>query len=318
MDNKPLLSICIPTYNHAPFLDLVLKRLRDICVKNRIHIYISDNNSEDNTEAVVESAKLSNGFIHYYRQNVNIGPDDNFEFVLKMSDTKYRWLMSDACYVDEMDGLIEDLSTSDYDGYILGAPYYRGRFLPNRRIEYCNSIDLMRDVGWHLSWISCMIYNERLIQKMDFRRYKNSSFNQTALMFDPTAYNKSTFVFNNRIIVKNITLQDYPIMKESGWTYHVFDVMYRQWYLLIMSLPLYYPYETKIKCINESYKYSSAIGVFAHIRRRVENKWNLNDVLRNRVFITRHFYILLVIAICPKFLLRLIVRLGEYVKQILR
>lgn len=284
---------------------------------NNIHIYISDNNSEDNTEAVVNEAKLTNENIHYIRQKSNIGPDDNFEFVLKMSDTKYRWLMSDACYVDELNGLIEDLSSCDYDGYILGAPAYRGKFLPKERVEYNNSNDLMKDIGWHLSWISCMIYNERLIKEMDFQRYKNSSFNQTALMFDTTAYKKSVFVFNNRIIVKNITLQDYPIMKESGWTYHVFDVMYRQWYLLIMSLPLYYPYETKIKCINDSYKKSSAIGIFAHIRRRVEKKWSINDILRNRDFITLHFYALLIIAICPMFILRLIVCLGEYIKQMI-
>ena len=57
--------------------------------------------------------------VRYHRHERNIGSDDNFEFVLKMADTKYRWLMSDTCYIDEVETVLNDLSHSDFDAYIL-------------------------------------------------------------------------------------------------------------------------------------------------------------------------------------------------------
>lgn len=315
MNKKPILSICIPTYNRADCLEQILENMMPVCIDNNIHIYISDNASTDNTEEVGMQFELKYDVVHYYRHAENIGPDDNFEYVLKMSDTQYRWLMSDTCYVDNIADLITDLASADWDGYILGSPGDRGEKLPKEKRIYKESISLMYDIGWHLTWISCMIYHQRLIESFNFPRYRNSCFNQTALLFDPTANCKCNICFNP-IEVKNLSYE-----KDSGWHYHVFDVMYKQWYLLVMSLPDYYSDEVKMKCYKDSSKYALPLQMYFHARRRMERKWTLFDLFNNHYYIKKsstNFIILFVIGMCPPPLLKGIFYGGHYVNKLLR
>lgn len=316
MNKESILSICIPTYNRAECLDQILAKMLPVCVENDIQICISDNASPDHTEEVGKSYALKYENVHYYRHPENIGSDNNFEYVLKMADTKYRWLMSDTCYVDHLVDLMQDLSSTDWDGYVVNGDSFRAAQLPHEKIRYDNSIYVMNDIGWHLTWISCMIYNERLINSMNFERYKDSSFNQTALMFEPTANRSSQICFNPSIIVGNLST-----VKDSGWLYHVFDVMYRQWYLLIMSLPLYYPYEVKKKCVVDAAHKPILLSTRRHFIRRLEGKWSFKDVYRNRFFIRQSqtgCLVLMMMGACPLPLIKFIFFLVHQVKNVIR
>ena len=270
-DIKSILTICIPTYNRGTLLEQSIKKMIPLCLENNIQICVSDNASPDETPTVMAKLADKYPFIHYHRHHENIGPDDNFEFVLKMADTKYSWLMSDTCYVDEIKDLLEDLSNNDLDACIVSDPYFKGSrswCLPKEKIYYKDSVSVMKEIGWHLTWISCMIYNKKLIDSLDFKRYKDSCFNQTALMFEPTANRECLICFTPKVEVKNLPSNN----KESGWHYHVFDIMYRKWYLLIMSLPIYYPYEVKKKCIEDSARFPLMLTNYFHIKRRIERK----------------------------------------------
>jgi len=280
MENKPLLSICIPTYNRAECLKESLKKMIPVCSENNIQICVSDNASPDDTPKVMAGFTRKYEFIYYHRHVENIGPDNNFEFVLKMPNTKYRWLMSDTCYIDEVGSILDDLQKTEWDAYILnGGDGTRHLYLPKEKKIYKDSVSLMSDIGWHLTWISCMIYNEWMINSMDFSRYRDSSFNQTALMFDPLANKHCNVCFNAEVRVQNLTAQ-----KDSGWLYHVFDVMYRKWYLLIMSLPIYYPYEVKIKCIRDNAKKAALLQTYFHLLRRGGGQMGCPRCVQKQVF----------------------------------
>lgn len=319
MNKRPVLSICIPTYNRGEMLKQSIKYMIPVCQANNIQIFVSDNASPDNTEEIMKALSNSYDFIHYHRHSTNIGPDDNFEFVLKIATTKYRWLMSDTCYVDDTVDLIQDLEAADWDGYILNdpeSPNSRARFLPEKKTIYKESISVMREVGWHLTWISCMIYNERLVNSLNFERYKDSSFNQTALMFETTANRPCKICFNPKVAVKNL-----PLKKDSGWHYHVFDIMYRKWSLLIMSLPLYYPYEVKRKCLIEASERPVMLALRYHTQRRMEGKWTWKDVYRNRFFLRQSeapYYTLMLIGFCPKLIFLIPYSIFTNVKDALR
>lgn len=305
MNKEPILSICIPTYNRGEMLKQSIQYMIPVCRDNNIQIIVSDNASPDNTQDIMKVLSNEYGFIHYHRHTRNIGSDDNFEYVLKMADTKYRWLMSDTCYVDDIGDLMSDLESADWDGYILGSPGDRGKKLPNEKRIYNESKSLMYDIGWHLTWISCMVYHQRLVDSFNFTRYKDSCFNQTALMFEPTA-NRDCNICFNPIEVKNL-----PCEKDSGWHYHVFDIMYKKWYLLIFSLPLYYPYEIKKKCVEDNGNKPSPLRMLCHLKRRAEGKWALSDVYRNRFFIKQantNYYLLLIMGLCPNILIEIIYR----------
>ena len=94
---KPLLSICIPTYNRAEYL---VKSIESIIDQEefklgQVEIVISDNASEDDTENVVKQYTNEYENIIYYRNTENIG-NDNFPFVLSKGNGILRRLCNDT------------------------------------------------------------------------------------------------------------------------------------------------------------------------------------------------------------------------------
>lgn len=96
--NYPLITIGIPTYNRADgYLRNALQSALNQTYPN-IEIVVSDNCSDDNTEAVV--ASLNDSRIRYYRQRINIGPQNNFNFCLNQANGTYFLLLSDDDMID--------------------------------------------------------------------------------------------------------------------------------------------------------------------------------------------------------------------------
>ncbi len=77
--SKPLVSVCLPTYNRAKLLQ---QSLDTICRQNyeRIEIVVSDNGSADETERVCREAATVDPRIRYFRQPHNIGLHQNYNF----------------------------------------------------------------------------------------------------------------------------------------------------------------------------------------------------------------------------------------------
>lgn len=90
-----LLSICIPTYNRASYLDKCLQSLTENLDNYGFPIYISDNFSEDGTEAVVNYYQKSYSKIVYKKNKTNMGLYLNILNVIDMAKSEYVWLMGD-------------------------------------------------------------------------------------------------------------------------------------------------------------------------------------------------------------------------------
>lgn len=134
MDKKPLLSICIPTYNRAQYLQ---KSLESIVNQNGfnaedVEIVISDNCSTDNTEKVCRNfvSKYSN--IFYFRNDVNIR-DENFPTVIAKANGVYRKLCNDTLIfregslikiLDIIKDNLEDKPVLFFDNMNNGKPLY--------------------------------------------------------------------------------------------------------------------------------------------------------------------------------------------------
>ena len=91
-----ILSICIPTYNRANYLNNCLHSIIS-CNHDKakkFQVCVSDNCSTDNTKLVVKkAAKFLN--IRYIRNPVNIGVHLNFLNVVSMADTEFVWMLGD-------------------------------------------------------------------------------------------------------------------------------------------------------------------------------------------------------------------------------
>jgi glycosyltransferase involved in cell wall biosynthesis len=88
----------MPTYNRADgYLRNALQSALNQTYPN-LEIIISDNCSDDNTEAVV--ASFHDSRICYYRQRINIGPQNNFNFCLEQANGAYFLLLHDDDMID--------------------------------------------------------------------------------------------------------------------------------------------------------------------------------------------------------------------------
>lgn len=94
----PLVTIAIPTYNRAGGY---LKQAIASAVSQtypHIEIIVSDNCSCDHTESVVKSFR--NSRIRYFRQEKNIGANNNFNFCLEQANGEYFLLLQDDDLID--------------------------------------------------------------------------------------------------------------------------------------------------------------------------------------------------------------------------
>ncbi|HMS91870.1 MAG TPA: glycosyltransferase family 2 protein, partial [Candidatus Absconditabacterales bacterium] len=107
---KPLLSICIPTYNREKYL----KRLIDSIVHqkgftNEIEIVIDDGPSKDGTERLIKQYQQTYKNIRYFRNTKAVGMTASFLEAISLSNGKYTWLFGsdDFMYKNALEIVID-------------------------------------------------------------------------------------------------------------------------------------------------------------------------------------------------------------------
>lgn len=94
--DKPLLSICIPTYNRANYLEQCLESIVDQeGFDARVEIVISDNCSVDDTRKIGIRYQEKYPNIHYFRNEENV-VDMNFPLVFRRATGHLRKLTNDT------------------------------------------------------------------------------------------------------------------------------------------------------------------------------------------------------------------------------
>ncbi|WP_138429435.1 glycosyltransferase family 2 protein [Fodinibius saliphilus] len=97
-EQKPLVTIGIPTYNRA---DGYLKNALESALQQtypNIEIIVSDNCSPDNTEKLINSYKDER--IKYFKHKKNIGANNNFNFCVEKANGMYFHMLHDDDLID--------------------------------------------------------------------------------------------------------------------------------------------------------------------------------------------------------------------------
>ena len=106
-NGAPMLSVCVPTYNRATYLDECLAALAPQAAALGVPVYVSDNGSTDNTSEVLANYCNAYAGITAVRQECNLGYDLNHKAVIDMADSRFIWLMGDDDVI--MEGALERL-----------------------------------------------------------------------------------------------------------------------------------------------------------------------------------------------------------------
>lgn len=300
------LSLVIPTYNRARFLDVSLQRHLPLLQQYHIPIYIVDNASTDETRDIVEKYKATYPYLNYHVNDTNVGPDRNFEIALTLPETNYVWLLGDtssfnAEAVEIIVGLIKDQDSIDV---IVLNDAGRVRNVPAGPIEDPRA--LLTTLGWHMTQISTLIYSQSLLRDANFVRYRATNFIQTGIIFEYLA-NKS-FVKVWWLPCVNITGFKVEGVKKVGWLYETFEIWMRRWPNLIMSLPPIYTLDDKQITIKMHNQLARVFSLSKLMRMRAHGvlsfKVFINYYVVARFSVSRRTQLLaFMVSLLPKWLL---------------
>jgi glycosyltransferase involved in cell wall biosynthesis len=154
------LSICIPTYDRARFLEQTLERLASWTLPFPHEIVVSDNASTDNTTAVVERLLAQGLPIRYFRGDYNTGYLANLGSALRLGRGEHLVNLSDD---DRLipEGLVEAVSFLDANPNVVAcyAPWLIHDEINEQDIGQFYTVDgdfvlPQRDFGAALAFIS--------------------------------------------------------------------------------------------------------------------------------------------------------------------
>ena len=154
--HKPLLSICIPTYNRAKYLDQCLKAIvGQEWYDDRVEVVVSDNCSTDNTMDIVRSYQVRFGNIRYFRNDENLA-DKNFSLSLRRASGILRKLTNDT--VIYKSGAIKYM-VSTVEKYIEERPqvyFLSTGALEGESIHVTGLEQYIDTIGYNLTWIRAL------------------------------------------------------------------------------------------------------------------------------------------------------------------
>ena len=156
--SKPLVSICIPTYNRSGCLKQTLDSIipqpefRD----GRVEVVINDNASTDDTESVAKSYASKYSNIHYFKNPENV-LDKNYPITFSRATGKLRKLNNDTAvlfpdalkYLCDMEQKYEKTSPALFFSNGKTAPYSKG-LISDQVLDFPT---FMRTISYWVTWI---------------------------------------------------------------------------------------------------------------------------------------------------------------------
>ncbi|GGI28259.1 glycosyltransferase family 2 protein [Pedobacter mendelii] len=211
------LSICIPTYNRAEYLDLTLETItcQSVFTKsNDIEIVISDNCSSDHTEEIARKyIKDFGNKIVYFKNEENLA-DKNFELVLSRGRGLYLKLNNDTLThtSNTLNCILQDVYANIESRNEL---FYLNQGLDKSKSILCNNLDeFINKAAYFGGWIGSFgIWKEDFDKMKEFSRYAKLLLTQTDVLYRLIS-NKGRIYVNNEMIFLS---QDSKIKHKGGY-----------------------------------------------------------------------------------------------------
>ena len=233
---KPILSICIPTYNRASCLDKCLEAIVAQEEFNRIEVVVSDNCSSDNTPNIVEKYSRQYPNIGYYRNTKNL-IDENFPLALQRATGMLRKLTNDTIIYNT--GAISYMVKAAEDN-IAAKPqiYFLNSGKKEQQISTLATLDdYLGTISYNLTWIgSIALWDDDCGDLSTLVKNAYSKLGQVPFLLENFTKRKTAIIYD-RAIMTNI-----PVEKKD-LSYGLFQVFYNTFLNFIEPLMI----EKKIK-----------------------------------------------------------------------
>ena len=201
MENlRPLLSICIPTYNRSEMLETCLQAIyHSIVDLKNVEIIVSDNASVDNTKFILDKWKVCIPHMRVFVQDINLGAEGNFFFLATRASGEYLWVFGDddRFNTDTIGYVLSKLQDEPLtDVLILNFRIYSKDFISVKRpmglkvkgnIVYNDKNKVLSKFGLNLGYISSIVVRRSIFLETSYEKYM--SLAKTGFAFAFAIYN---------------------------------------------------------------------------------------------------------------------------------
>ncbi len=228
--SQKLLTIAIPTYNRARYLDLCLSQLLKQIGGNEhlVELIVSDNHSTDDTGKIVQNYISKSLPIRYLLNEANIGAERNVVQCFREASGRYVLILSDDDLL--LDGalgrLLDHLKRDSYGIVHICACSYNNDFLREipknlnigRSVEYTSMEDYIKKVNYFFTFISGNIVDKSLIPNdFDIDRFLGTNIPQLGWTICALLRSKKNlFVEEIMIAAKSNNSGGYPVARVFG------------------------------------------------------------------------------------------------------
>ena len=227
--SKPLLSICIPTYNRADYLRNCLLSIVDQEGFEDIEVVISDNCSNDNTESVGKQYEQEYDNIIYYRNEDNIA-DKNFPLVLQRANGVLRKLTNDTI-VYKPGAIKYMLDAVKENIYERPQVYFLNKDIKRKSpMHYQELEEYVGNISFLLTWIgSISIWEDDSDDLATFTDNTDSKLAQVPFLIEHFEKHNGAMVYANQIMEEIIP-------KNKNLSYGLYQVFYINFMSYIKTL----------------------------------------------------------------------------------
>jgi abequosyltransferase len=237
-----LLTIAVPTYNRANYLDLCLSM---ICPQlnpgdSTVELLISNNCSTDETDGVVQRYISLGHPITYLRNAENIGPDRNFAQCFSRANGKYVLILGDDDVLLDgaVDKIVAILRTGDYGIVFLNSFGFTGDFAlerPSRVTSgytvYDDTLQFVKRVAYFFTFTSANIVNRSLAEEpSNWGPFFDSNLVQLAWIFSALFNAKrNVYVSESLLAVRLYNSGGYGLCRVFGHNFNkVFNIFMKK------------------------------------------------------------------------------------------
>lgn len=210
--NTPLLTIAIPTYNRAGFLDTCLDHIaRQIDADaGLLEVLVSNNSSTDNTKEIVDKYVAMGVPIKYVENSENIGGERNVIQCFSQAGGRYLLIIGDddLLLAGSLKKILQVLTRDEYGMVFLNSYGFTDDYLAERPGKCGNGVSVFTDpeqylkkVHYWITFLSGNIVNRGLIAaEVDPDRFSGSNLPQLS-WFIPAIFKARKNAFLEEYIV---------------------------------------------------------------------------------------------------------------------
>ncbi len=234
---KPLLSICIPTYNRSGFIGKTIESIVPQLTED-VELLVVDGASTDNTQEVMQRYLKESNRIRYVRLEKKGGVDQDYDQSVELAQGEMCWLFTDDDLIKPGAVAIVIEAIKNKHSLIVVNAEMRNQDLsailePRRIILHKNKTyasnemeNFFIDVDYYLSFIGAVVIRRSIWLSRDRKSYYGTEFIHVGVIFQEPLPETTLIIAEPYITIRYGNAQ---------WSVRHFDIWMFKWPKLLWS-----------------------------------------------------------------------------------